>query len=137
MVEIIAHVLVPTNLGFLILKRTKKEHGEKNVYAECWDIPGGLAVNNEVPREAAIRECLEETGLKIKIKRIIWEDSIFDKDKKRVFTRLVYLAHEIPAEQKIRLNEEEHSEFVFVKSRLVLNKIKVVPYLEEILLQFV
>lgn len=29
MVEIIAHVLVPTNLGFLILKRTKKEHGEK------------------------------------------------------------------------------------------------------------
>ncbi|MGV7366368.1 NUDIX hydrolase, partial [Mycobacterium kansasii] len=74
-----------------------------------WDIPGGLAINNEIPRETAIRECMEETGLKVKISRIIWEDSVLDKDKNHVFTRLVYLAHEISADQKIYLNREEHS----------------------------
>lgn len=136
MVEIIAHVLIPTNRGFLILQRTRKEYGNKNVYPGYWDIPGGLEINNEIPRETAIRECMEETGLKVKISRIIWEDSVLDTAKMRVFTTLVYLAHEISADQKIYLNREEHSEFIFVNSRQTLNKVKVVPYLEKVLLQF-
>ncbi len=79
---------------------------------------------------------MEETGLKVKISRIIWEDSVLDKDKNHVFTRLVYLAHEISADQKIYLNREERSEFVFVNSRQILSKRKVIPYLEKVLLQF-
>ncbi|MFT8394174.1 MAG: NUDIX hydrolase, partial [Liquorilactobacillus ghanensis] len=55
-------------------------------------MPGGLVERGETPREAAVRECREEIGLQINIRDIIFEDSEIDKQKKLVFTRLVYMA---------------------------------------------
>jgi len=34
-------------------------------FAGCWDIPGGFCELREHPRDAAVREALEETGLEV------------------------------------------------------------------------
>lgn len=38
---------------------------------DIWNLPGGSLESGELPTEAAIRETLEETGLEIKIKRLV------------------------------------------------------------------
>ena len=35
--------------------------------AGCWEFPGGKIRPRETPQEAAVRECLEETGLLVRI----------------------------------------------------------------------
>ena len=54
------------------------------------DIPGGSVEENELPREVALREAMEEVNQKIRIDKIIHEDSLFDASKDTVFTRLIY-----------------------------------------------
>lgn len=51
-------VLVNPKRQFLMNKRTKKQ-----TFAEMWEFPGGKIELDESAREAASRECLEETGL--------------------------------------------------------------------------
>ena len=44
----------------------------------------------KLPREAALRETMEEVNQNLRIDKIIHEDSQFDASKDTVFTRLVY-----------------------------------------------
>ena len=52
------------------------------------DIPGGSVEENELPREAALREAMEEVNQKIRIDKIIHEDSQFDARKRYCFHTL-------------------------------------------------
>ncbi|MGZ3144441.1 NUDIX domain-containing protein [Lentzea chajnantorensis] len=45
-------------------------------YKEHWDLPGGMAENNEPPRAAAVREVGEELGLSIQPGRVLLLDWI-------------------------------------------------------------
>lgn len=55
-----ASVLLRNNKGkFLILKRSKKSNHSPNK----WNLPGGSIEDGESHKEAAIRECEEETGI--------------------------------------------------------------------------
>lgn len=95
-------------------------------------IPGGSVEENELPREAALREAIEEVNQKLRINKIIHEDSQFDASKDTVFTRLVY-AGEILEERDFILDPEEHTDFKWISSLKDIESNLVVPYLLEIL----
>ena len=87
-----------------------------------------------MPRDAAVRECFEETSISRAKENltIIHEDSQFDDEKEAVFTRLVYEV-KLPEQPKtILLDPEEHTDFLWITSRDE-NKKNLVPYLDEIL----
>ena len=40
-------------------------HPSRGWYPDCWDLAGGHVESDESPREAVIRECLEELGVHV------------------------------------------------------------------------
>ena len=130
-VKLIAHTLIEKEGKYLLIKRSKIKRGLPNVYPSYWDIPGGSVEENELPREAALREAMEEVNQKIRIDRIIHEDSQFDASKDTVFTRLVY-AGRILEERDIILDPEEHTDFAWLSSLMDIESDLVVYYLLEI-----
>ena len=131
-VKLIAHTLIEKDGKYLLIKRSKIKRGLPNVYPSYWDIPGGSVEENELPREAALREAMEEVKQKLRINKIIHEDSQFDASKDTVFTRLVY-AGEILEERDFILDPEEHTDFKWISSLKDIESNLVVPYLLEIL----
>ena len=131
-VKLIAHTLIEKDGKYLLIKRSKIKRGLPNVYPSYWDIPGGSVEENELPREAALREVMEEVNQKLRINKIIHEDSQFDASKDTVFTRLVY-AGEILEERDFILDPEEHTDFKWISSLKDIESNLVVPYLLEIL----
>ena len=131
-VKLIAHTLIEKDGKYLLIKRSKIKRGFPNVYSSYWDIPGGSVEENELPREAALREAMEEVNQKLQINKIIHEDSQFDASKDTVFTRLVY-AGEILEERDFILDPEEHTDFIWISSLKDIESNLVVPYLLEIL----
>ena len=130
-VKLISHTLIEKEGKYLLIKRSKIKRGLPNVYPSYWDIPGGSVEENELPREAALREAMEEVNQKIRIDKIIHEDSQFDASKDTVFTRLVY-AGRIMEQRDIILDPEEHTAFVWISSLEDIDSDLVVPYLLEI-----
>ena len=131
-VKLIAHSLIEKDGKYLLIKRSKIKRGLPNVYPSYWDIPGGSVEENELPREAALREAMEEVNQKLQIDKIIHEDSQFDASKDTVFTRLVY-AGQILEERDFILDPEEHTDFIWISSLKDIESNLVVPYLLEIL----
>ena len=131
-VKLIAHTLIEKDGKYLLIKRSKIKRGLPNVYPSYWDIPGGSVEENELPREAALREAIEEVNQKLRINKIIHEDSQFDASKDTVFTRLVY-AGEILEERDFILDPEEHTDFKWISALKDIESNLVVPYLLEIL----
>ena len=130
-VKLIAHTLIEKEGKYLLIKRSKIKRGLPNVYPSYWDIPGGSVEENELPREAALCEAMEEVNQKIRIDKIIHEDSQFDASKDTVFTRLVY-AGRILEERDIILDPEEHTDFVWISSLKDIESELIVPYLIDI-----
>ena len=130
-VKLISHTLIEKEGKYLLIKRSKIKRGLPNVCPSYWDIPGGSVEENELPREAALREAMEEVNQKLRIDKIIHEDSQFDASKDTVFTRLVY-AGRITEQRDIILDPEEHTDFVWITSLKDLEKELIVPYLLEI-----
>lgn len=129
-VKLITHTLIEEDGKYLLIKRSKIKRGLPNVYPSYWDIPGGSVEENELPREAALREAMEEVNQKLQIDKIIHEDSQFDASKDTVFTRLVY-AGRIMEQRDIILDPEEHTTFVWISSLEDIDSDLVVPYLLE------
>ena len=130
--KIIVHALIKTKDGYLVTKRSKLE----TTFPEYWDIPGGLAEYGELPREAVIRETKEEVGLDIIPTSVIHEDSNLDKSKNLIFIRLVYLSDLKSRIDDIILQEDEHSEYRFIKSLGDLKNEKISPFLIEVFNNF-
>ena len=130
-VKLIAHTLIEEDGKYLLIKRSKIKRDLPNVYPSYWDIPGGSVEENELPREAALREAMEEVNQKIRIDKIIHEDSQFDASKDTVFTCLVYGARIID-QRDILLDPEEHTDFIWLSSLEDLEGELIVPYLIDI-----
>ena len=130
-VKLIAHTLIEKDGKYLLIKRSKIKRGLPNVYPCYWDIPGGSVEENELPKEAALHKAMEEVNQKIRIDKIIHEDSQFDSRKNAVFTRLVYEA-KIIEQRDILLDPEEHTDFIWLSSLEDLEGELIVPYLLDI-----
>ena len=130
-VKLIAHTLIEKNGQYLLIKRSKIKRGLPNVYPCYWDIPGGSVEENELPIEAALSEAMEEVNQKIRIDKIVHEDSQFDASKDTVFTRLVY-AGRFLEERDMILDPEEHTDFILLSSLEDLEGELIVPYLIDI-----
>ena len=93
----------------LIVKRTKKD----NVGADTWECAGGKIEFGENLEDALIRETKEETGLDIKVERILYA-ATFKTDPARQVVILTYLCS--CDEIDVTLSEE-HTEFQWSTSQ--------------------
>lgn len=59
-------MVIPDEEGRILM--VKQSHEGK----EIWMVPGGAIETGENAAEAAVREVLEETGLTIRIRRLLW-----------------------------------------------------------------
>jgi len=59
-------VVIPDEEGKILM--VKQSHEGKDI----WMVPGGGIEEGENSKEAAIREVMEETGLEIRINRLLW-----------------------------------------------------------------
>lgn len=127
--RIIVHALIKINNKYLVTKRSLEEE----VYANYWDIPGGLVEYGELPTNVLIREVKEEVGLDVDIIKIIHEDSNFDQKKDMIFIRLVYLCKLKKANQTINLDKKEHSKYLMINKAEDLHNEKIVPFLKKVI----
>lgn len=133
--KLIVHGIIERDGKYLILERVAIKRNQPNMYPHYWDVPGGSVESGELPQDALKREFLEETGLEVVVKNIIWEDSNLDVEKNTVFTRLVYIC-QLVDKTKIEVNIDlgEHSNFKWCsKEELLSGQYQLVPYLETIM----
>lgn len=62
----------PTLVGIGIIRRAGRflirARPSGTVYAGYWEFPGGKVEPGETPEQTTIRECLEETGLRVSVR---------------------------------------------------------------------
>ena len=131
-VKLIVHALIEKDGKYLLIKRSKIKRGLPNMYPEYWDITGGSVEEDELPREGAVRETMEEVNQKIQLSSILHEDSCYDDTKGIVFTRLVYKA-KLLEYREVKLDLEEHTAFRWIRALPDMKDEKIVPYLKDIL----
>ncbi|WP_270742959.1 NUDIX hydrolase [Streptococcus constellatus] len=131
-IKLIAHALIEKDGKYLLIKRSKIKRGSLNMYPEYWDIPGGSVEEDELPREGAVREAMEEVNQKIQLSEILHEDSCYDDTKGIVFTRLVYKAKLLEYNREIKLDPEEHTAFRWIQTLSDMKEETIVPYLNDL-----
>ncbi|MEZ7647637.1 NUDIX hydrolase [Streptococcus constellatus] len=131
-IKLIAHALIEKDGKYLLIKRSKIKRGSPNMYPEYWDIPGGSVEEDELPREGAVREAMEEVNQKIQLSEILHEDSCYDDTKSIVFTRLVYKAKLLEYNREIKLDPEEHTAFRWIQTLSDMKEETIVPYLNDL-----
>jgi 8-oxo-dGTP diphosphatase len=64
----------PIDVGIGLIRRGDRylirQRPAGTVYAGFWEFPGGKCESGETPQETTKRECLEETGLGVEVKRL-------------------------------------------------------------------
>ncbi len=108
---------------FLILKRSPDAH----TYPNHWDFPGGRLESGEDIEEGLEREVLEETGLKVDVKKPVFIFKEMINDHYTVF--IVYSCERISGQVKI---SHEHTDFKWAAKEEIL-KLKIENFLREFL----
>lgn len=99
----------------LLIKRSKNNLPDPG----SWILPSGHVEQHETPEKAAVREFLEETGLKVRAKRLVSiEHYFYDEKKTRVLINEFIYEVEIdkPKDVKVRL-DGKHSDYCFASPK--------------------
>lgn len=118
--------------NLLLAKRRDRKFDKAN---GLWELPGGHIKFKEDSKQAAIRECLEETGLKVKVVRLL--PGIYNnfwRDKKGKGYHTILISYECLTVGG-RLHDKKHdykiSELRWIKPT-DLTKYKLLPKTREI-----
>ena len=115
------HGVIAERGRLLVLKRAP----EMQYCPGSWDLPGGHLAADETLEECLVREVLEETGLRVKIERLLG----VNKTSGPYVQALFACRRETANGGEVRLREHEH-----VDSRWVtlaeLARLDLIPYLE-------
>ncbi|RLI30286.1 NUDIX hydrolase, partial [Candidatus Bathyarchaeota archaeon] len=87
--RIAVDVVIVRKDGSIVLIKRKNEP-----FKDHWAIPGGFVEYGERVEEAAIREAKEETGLEIRIKKLVGVYSDPNRDPRGHVISITYLAEE-------------------------------------------
>jgi len=85
-------VVIRKDEGFVFVKRGK------GPFKGYWALPGGVVEYGETVEAAALREAREETGLEIKLKRLVGVYSEPDRDPRGHFVSVAFLADAVGGE---------------------------------------
>ncbi len=94
-------VLIRRDDGYVFVKRKNEPCRGR------WAIPGGLVEYGETVEQAAIREAKEETGLEVKLIRLVGVYSDPTRDPRGHYISIAYLAEVISGELKAATDAEE------------------------------
>jgi 8-oxo-dGTP diphosphatase len=99
------HALIERGGKYLVTRRSKLSR-----YMPLkWDIPGGIVEPGETVEEAIHREVREETGLTIRVGRVVYIHANRDQFPYRQTFQAVYLSKYVDGE--VHLNPSEHDQF--------------------------
>ena len=132
-IPIVVAVVKDTRGNLLLARRRDRKFKKAN---GLWELPGGHIEFKEDSKRAAIRECREETGLKVKVVRLL--PGIYNnhwKDAKGDGYHTILIAYECLAIGG-KLNDQKHdykiSELCWIKPK-DLGKYKLLPKTKEII----
>lgn len=77
-------IIIEYGGGVVLIKRANEPHG--------WALPGGFVDYGESLEEAAVREAMEETGLKVELRRQMHTYSDPSRDKRQHTISTTYVA---------------------------------------------
>lgn len=110
--QYVAHGLVSKGPSYLFLRRRDGRY-----LGGQWDIPGGTVEAGESPEDAAVRECLEETGFVTTCGELITHYTNADTEGRDLaFHTMTYTMHwkEEEATNGIKTSEEEHDDAMWL-----------------------
>ena len=112
-------VLIRRDDGYVFIKRKNEP------YRGHWAIPGGLVEYGETVEQAAIREAKEETGLEVKLIRLVGVYSDPTRDPRGHYVSIAYLAEAVSGELKAATDAEEAKVFKRKPERLAFDHSKI------------
>jgi len=105
--------------GFVFVKRGKEP------YKGWWALPGGIVEYGETVEEAVKREVKEETGLDIKIVKLLGVYSKPDRDPRGHYVSVVYLAEAVSNKLKASSDAEDVKVFSKKPEKLAFDHDKI------------
>lgn len=89
---LVVDIIIPTSEGVVLIKRAREPYKGK------WALPGGFVRYGERVEEAAVREAEEETGLKVRLKRLVGVYSDPNRDPRGHLVSICFLAERVGGE---------------------------------------
>lgn len=105
----IAHGVVELEGRYLLLQR-----GTGRYLGDHWDVPGGTVEPGETPQEAAVRECIEEAGLRCDIGKEVSHFENMDTGGRDInFHTITFRLHPVSEVIEVTISHE-HQDYLWV-----------------------
>jgi len=101
--------------SFVLIRRSKPP------FEGCWALPGGFVEYGETVEEAAIREAEEETGLKVKLVKLIGVYSKPDRDPRGHVVSIAFIAKPVGGELRVTNEVREVKLFKNVPGKIAFD----------------